>query len=143
MRIDWFEPEDGIRVRVARRGVQSSTGRHVLLLHGFCEYLEKYEPVFEALESRGHRVTAPEFRGHGRSTRLVADRRMGYVESFDDYLRDLLRFLESLGDDAPDSILAHSMGGHMALRLLRALPDRFERAVLVSPMMGLKTPFPL
>jgi len=62
------------------------------------------------------------------------------VRSYDDYLGDLDRFFTQVIKSRavlPCVVLAHSMGGHIALRYLHDHPDCVAKAVLTAPMIDI------
>ncbi|MFH1153480.1 MAG: alpha/beta hydrolase [Pseudomonadota bacterium] len=127
--------------------VQPRSGRPAgvaLVLHGRSEFLEKYWETICDLTSRGYGVVTLDWRGQGLSGRETPNRHKGYVQSFDDYVADLEsvydRFVKPL--DLPVTIVAHSMGAHVALRFMHDYPGLVSRAVLVSSMVEILTPFP-
>jgi len=111
----------------------------VLALPGRAEWIEKYGRVATALAARGYGLLAIDWRGQGLSARAVPDPRMGHVGHFDEYQTDLAAFLDAahaLGAARPAPVLAHSMGGCIALR---ALMDGLDApaVALSAPMWGL------
>ena len=111
---------DGFPLRTAVWSAPSGSARgSVVLLQGRAEFIEKYGETVGDLRARGFAVYALDWRGQGRSGRVLKDPRKGHVVSYKDYLRDLELFLERLVvPEAPRPIvvLAHSMGGHIVLR---------------------------
>lgn len=132
---------DGLALRAA---VSPGTGRGVvLLLHGRTEHLEKYASVAPKFTRRGFAVASLDWRGQGGSARLSADARIGHVVDFRSYQRDLAALLaapEVVELPGPRVVVAHSMGGCVALRALTlgALAGSEPAAVVFSaPMWGL------
>jgi lysophospholipase len=81
-----------------------------------------------------------DWRGQGLSDRPLADRQKPYVADFALYCADLDRFVRRLvmaDSGRPPSLLAHSMGGHIALRWLHEHEGAVERAVLMAPMVDI------
>jgi lysophospholipase len=112
----------------------------VLLLGGRSEFMEKYGETIADLHRRGFDVFSFDWRGQGLSSRLTDDPLKGYVASYDDYVKDLEVVVDRWVRPAariPLMILAHSMGGHIALRYVRDHPGIIDRAVLVSPMIDI------
>ena len=111
---------DGLPLRTAVWPAPPGGARgSVVLLQGRAEFIEKYGETVGDLHARGFAVYALDWRGQGRSGRVLKDPRKGHVVSYEDYLKDLALFLERLVlPDAPRPIvvLAHSMGGHIVLR---------------------------
>lgn len=91
----------------------------MVVLQGRAEFIEKYGETVGDLRARGFAVHALDWRGQGRSGRVLRDPRKGHVVSYNDYLSDLHLFLKTVVlPDAPWPIvvLAHFMGGHIVLR---------------------------
>src|SRR5690606_30564207 len=95
---------------------------HVLLLNGRTEFIEKYFETIDSLRARGLAVWTLDWRGQGRSDRLLDDAERGHVGRFEDFLDDLERFVTGSvlpgAAGAPLTLLAHSMGGNIGLRFL-------------------------
>lgn len=133
----WLTAADGVRLRVAV-WPQGSKGT-VLILTGRTECAEKYGRTAADLARRGYASLAIDWRGQGLSDRLAAMPMAGHVARFSDYQRDLdaVRVaLDSLHLPQPLFLLAHSMGGTIALR---ALIDGFpvQAAAFTGPMWGI------
>lgn len=133
----WLTTADGIRIRagvwpVGEKGT-------VLLFPGRSEYVEKYGLAAGDLKARGYATVVIDWRGQGLADRLLPDRMMGHVGSFQDYQHDVqsvLTLARGLGLPEPYYLLSHSMGGAIALRaLIRGLP--VKAAVFSSPMWGI------
>lgn len=134
------ERPGGIRLRAARfpAGGVAAGGR-CLFLSGYTEFIEKHLGSIGELTARGFEVTAFDWRGQGLSSRLLADRHKGHVDSMETHLGDLdavVRSVEGLSE-GPLTVVAHSMGAHLALRFCMRSPQRVARAVLVAPMLGI------
>lgn len=133
--------EDGRRIRYARFPANASPLKGtVTILQGRAEFIEKYFETVEDLRSRGFAVVAFDWRGQGGSERLIENRRRGYVDSFREYIRDVVAVLEqvSLPDcPGPHFGLAHSTGGLVTLLGHQRLRTVFDRVVLTAPLIGL------
>lgn len=134
-----FLAEDGARLRFARweptRGPRRGT---VCIVQGRGEFIEKYFEVISDLRRRGFAVATFDLRGQGYSSRPLADRSKGWVADFDDYDRDLRRFMKDvvLPDCPPPyHALGHSLGGHILLVSAVDPGSWFERMVLTAPMV--------
>lgn len=113
----------------------------VLLLQGRAECLEKYREIVGGLLARGLSVYSFEWCGQGLSECPRWGRRRGTARSFDAYLEELDRFRSNIWDGAegPRYLVAHSTGGHLALRAMAERGLRLAGAVLCAPMIDLKT----
>lgn len=85
--------------------------------------------------------------GQGLSSRLFpGDPHVGDIAKFSDYTDGLVSFLESINSETGQKpiVLAHSMGGAIALTALEENPELASKLVLVSPMLDIhisKLPF--
>ena len=111
----------------------------LLFLPGRGDYYEKYLETLDHGARRGWRVTALDWRGQGGSGRLGIDTVTGHVEDFALWLADLAAFWRqwSEGGDGPRIVIAHSMGGHLALRAVAEGLIDPDALVLAAPMLGL------
>ena len=109
-----------------------------VLLHGQTEFIEKYGEVIGELQNRGFTVATFDWPGQGGSYRLLPDALKAHIENFSAYDTALWTIMEQvvkpLGGAAP-VVLAHSMGGHIALRAMHHRPAAFKCAVLSAPML--------
>lgn len=137
MKFGTHQTAPGIKLRYATSIVHN--GIPLVLLNGRGEFIEKYEEVVQHLNARGYSVWTLDWRGQGLSTRVHADRLRGHIGSFDDYLSDLKHWLDAVvfpAVDRPPMMMAHSLGGHLALRLLTTHSQRFARTVVIAPLIG-------
>lgn len=128
LRVGWWAPAEA---RPDRGTIVLATGR--------AEFIEVYAETVADLLARGHHVIAFDFRGQGGSHRRAA--RGGHVDRFEDYVADLaavVRFANQEGLPRPYHVLAHSMGGLVALLAAPTLEREVERMVLAAPLLELK-----
>jgi alpha-beta hydrolase superfamily lysophospholipase len=121
-----------------RRHWQSSDPRAVMLLvHGIGEHSGRYAHVAEVLTAEGIDVVAIDLVGFGGS-----GGRRAYVESFDQYVDDVVDQLEEVRRlGLPTVLFGHSMGGLIALlAVLRAGAPRPEALVLSAPALAVGIP---
>jgi lysophospholipase len=147
IRTGYFTTADGTAIRNAIWSPESQQPRgSVVLLGGRKEFLEKYTETAADLNQRGFAVFGFDWRGQGLSSRMLSDRLKGFVRNYDDYVRDLEEFFQRVVRPEavrPIYLLAHSMGGHVALRYLHRQPVDIDKAVLTAPMLDINTkPFP-
>ena len=120
---------DGTRRRAPACGILGRRGAQplVAIFPGRTEMVEKYGPTVTDLTARGFDVAVIDWRGQGLSDRLCDPPLRGDVPDFADYQKDLRAYwawLDGVSTGARH-ILAHSMGGCIALR---ALVDGLPRA---------------
>ncbi len=134
----WFKTHDGLKIRY---GIWKPEGRpraSVVILGGRGEFLEKYNETIIELLDREMMVFSFDWRGQGLSSRMTSPASVGHVDSFEDYLADLHDFMLNIAGPSKSGqliMLAHSMGGHIALRYLADRQGIFDKAVLTSPMI--------
>jgi lysophospholipase len=137
---EWVTP-DGWPLRRLDWANPAGRGR-ILIQGGRGDVLEKYLETFAHFHARGWSVTAFDWRGQGGSGRLAPDPHVGHADDFAPWIADLGAVWHGWSAEmaGPRAILGHSMGGYL---VLRALLDRAvdpDAAVLVAPMLGLKSP---
>jgi pimeloyl-ACP methyl ester carboxylesterase len=120
---------DGEQVRMAYMDVQPATpnGRTVVLLHGRNFPSSYWAPVIRTLSEAGYRVVVPDQIGFGKSSKPAADLH------FDTLARNTLALMDHL-QIAKFDIVAHSLGGMLGVRIVRAFPDRVSRLLLAAPI---------
>src|SRR5215831_18645136 len=120
---------EGEDLRMAYMDVAPSqpNGRTVVLLHGRNFPASSWAPVIKVLSEVGYRVVVPDQIGFGKSSKP------GGELHFDTLARNTVALLNHLKIDKAD-IVAHSMGGMLAVRIARAYPDRVAHLVLTAPI---------
>ncbi|MFM9976191.1 MAG: alpha/beta fold hydrolase [Beijerinckiaceae bacterium] len=132
---------DGVTLRYARwRPTSRRTLGTICLIQGRAEFIEKYFETITQLRRRGFAVVAFDLRGQGGSERLLSDARKGHVDDFAEYGEDISTILQSVmipSMPKPYFAIAHSMGAAALLLALERGETRFERVVLLAPLIGL------
>ncbi len=126
---------DGTELLLRRWQPDGPARADILLVHGLGEHLGRYERTASSLAQRGFSVQGVDLRGHGES-----DGRRGHVDRWSDFHADL--DAASSGLRSPFLLLAHSMGGLVALDWLRERRDRVSAVVLSSPLLGVAVAAP-
>jgi pimeloyl-ACP methyl ester carboxylesterase len=120
---------DGEQLRMAYMDVTPAqpNGRTVVLLHGRNFPSSYWAPVIGMLSAAGYRVVVPDQIGFGKSSKPSGELH------FDTLARNTILLLDHLGIDKAD-IVAHSLGGMLAVRIARAYADRVTHLVLTAPI---------
>ena len=123
----------------------------VFLVHGYGEHLGRYEHVGRMLNALGLVVYGVDHQGHGMS-----EGERCHIEQFDDFVNDLLDYAEATLAGLPPTwqalprfLVAHSMGGAIAIRAASAFNaapvHRWDGLVLSGPCLVINpdeaTPF--
>jgi len=120
---------DGEALRMAYMDVAPAkpNGRTVVLLHGRNFPASYWAPVIKVLSGAGYRVVVPDQVGFGKSSKPQGDLHL------DNLARNTIALLDHLQIQKAD-VVAHSMGGMLAVRIARAFPDRVAHLVLTAPI---------
>ena len=124
-RIDW--PVSG----AGQRG-------SILFLPGRCDYYEKYLETLDGWSEQGWNVTASDWRGQSGSGRFSAELYTGDVPDFGIWVDDLAQLWARWIAETPGPhvLIAHSMGGHLAMRAVAEGKITPDALVLSTPMLG-------
>ncbi len=115
----------------------------VVISSGRTEAAIKYKELIFDLYNNGFSVYIFDHRGQGLSGRMLPDPEMGYIDNFENYVKDMKKFYDTVVTLKPHKnifLLAHSMGGAIAMTYLEEYPDDFTAAAFSSPMLGLPCP---
>lgn len=108
---------------------EQGTGRPLLLIHGFPLSKAIWEPQISGLSGTA-RLLAPDLRGHGKSEATPGPYAMDMLAE------DCLTLLDSLGVKQPVVVCGLSMGGYVALALVRNHPNRLAGLILAATRAG-------
>ena len=97
----------------------------LLLVHGGRDHCRNWDWVADKLRNRYH-IIAPDLRGHGDSAWSPDGN-----YAMDGFVYDLAQLIHQL-DLGPISIVAHSMGGNIALRYTGLYPQNVRKLVAIE-----------
>jgi pimeloyl-ACP methyl ester carboxylesterase len=103
---------------------EKGSGIPLILIHGFCETHEIWQPVVDPL-AQTNRVIAIDLPGFGKSAPLPAP------FSIDDAADAVGAFLKSIPDLQECIVLGHSLGGYVTLALAERFPERVSAFGLI------------
>ncbi len=109
-----------MNVRYTVRG----TGDPLLLLHGFCEFLETWDLNLHPL-GEYYQVYAMDLPGHGLSDKPYLDYNIAFFTDF------AVSFMQVMGIDHA-SIIGHSFGGAIGINIATSFPEKVDRLILES-----------
>jgi pimeloyl-ACP methyl ester carboxylesterase len=110
--------------------LQAGEGKPVVMLHGLGGTKASFLPTVGALAPQGHRVIAVDLPGFGDSDKPIGAR---YDAKF--FSQSVIALIDELGLDTTD-IVGHSLGGRVTLEVVMHAPERFNRAVLMTPSLA-------
>ena len=117
----------------------------VQIIHGMCEYAERYSPFAEFLNSQGYLVCAEDHLGHGKS--VLSEKELGYFNAqrstkivLDD-IRALHLAIKKQTEGKPYFILGHSMGSFFCRKYISLYGNEFNGAIIMGT--GFKDAFTL
>ncbi len=118
-----FVPLRHLRYHVRTWGTSQPGRPPLVLLHGWMDVGASWQFVVDAL-AEDRQVLAPDWRGFGLTESPPTD---SYW--FADYLADLDMLIDHWSADAPVDLVAHSMGGNVAMLYAGVRPARVRRLV--------------
>ncbi len=129
-RIDW----------AGKPGFDKKPRGSMLFLPGRGDHYEKYLETLAYYASRGWRVTAIDWRGQGGSGRLLRDPHVGHIDDFATWIDDIRQFyaIWKAENPGPHVVMAHSMGGHLAMRALVENAIDPDAVIMSAPMLSIQ-----
>jgi len=121
---------DGVPIHYIERG---SGPAAAVLIHGFLGHTYSFRYLIPEL-AKDRRVVAVDLKGSGYSSR---PEKGDY--SLTEQARLVIRLMDKLGIDRA-SVVGHSLGGEVAMRLAANWPERVEKLVLAASVSGDRIP---
>jgi lysophospholipase len=138
----YWTAKDGWQIRrIDFAPIGPSTRGALLFLPGRGDHYEKYIETLDHFARKGWRVTAIDWRGQGASGRLLDNPNVGHIDDFATWIADLKAFWAEwkAASPGPHVIVAHSMGGHLAMRALVEQAIDPDAVAMSAPMLGIQT----
>ena len=136
-----WSAQDGWQIRRIDWKPAAKARGSLLFLVGRGDHYEKYLETLQYYADAGWHVTSTDWRGQGGSGRLLADPHVGHIDDFATWITDLKAFWQDwkLSTPGPHVVLAHSMGGHLAMRALVEQVIDPKAVAMSAPMLGIQT----
>lgn len=135
-----FKTTDGADIRTGYLPCEESD-KLLIIAPGLSEFGEKYFGICQYFHDQGYSCAVIDWRGQGLSDRYFKNRHKRHSLNFDldaTHFHEWIRHLTA-NTNKDIYILAHSMGGHLALRALQLFPDITPKAFATSaPMVDLR-----
>ncbi len=136
----WTQTTDHLRLRLGLWENNSTPSGTVFIFPGRSEYIENFGLMATSLDNLGYSTFVIDWRGQGLSDRICKNKRMGHVQHFTDYQKDVAAMINSAVElelPKPWFLLGHSMGGCIGLRaLIEGLP--VTACAFTAPMWKIK-----
>lgn len=133
----YIPSSDGLSLRY-RYYYKKENKASIIIVHGFTEFLDKYEEMSVYFFEMGYNVFLYDQRGHGFSGRQVDDIELAHVDNFSDYAEDLRIVIDDVVlpviGNSPLYLYSHSMGGAVTTLYLEKY-GHAAAAILSSPMV--------
>jgi alpha-beta hydrolase superfamily lysophospholipase len=124
---------DGLAIAAADDTLEGARAR-VVIVHGYAEHMGRYAGLVRDLTAAGFECHLFDLRGHGSS-----GGERGHVARYDDYLDDLALVLAHVRETAarplPLLVVAHSLGGLIALSYVRREGHGIDALAVSSPFL--------
>jgi pimeloyl-ACP methyl ester carboxylesterase len=130
-----FVTDDGVRIVYGDHG--PADGPPVVLCHGLAASARQFAADAEYFAALGYRVLVPNLRGHGDSGRAAGGGIADY--SISRMAADQVQMLDHAGA-GPVHWVGNSLGGILALELLKANAHRFRTLAMFGTSFSLKLP---
>ncbi len=128
---------DGLQLFYEYFLVENAVG-NVVIVHGLSEFTKKFYEVAFFFLKRGYNVFLYDQRGHGYSERETSAPQALLVKSYDDYVKDLESFVDTVVERVsplPLCFYSHSMGGAVVGLYMQRHPEKAKKAIFSSPMI--------
>ncbi|WP_338367528.1 alpha/beta fold hydrolase [uncultured Pseudoalteromonas sp.] len=114
----------------------------LVISSGRVEGADKYKELLWELYNNNYAIFIVDHQGQGRSYRHLKNKHKGYVEHFKNYSADLNQFSQDVVDThwrGNKVLVAHSMGGAIALNYLAEYQHSYQGVFLSAPMLNIFT----
>ena len=122
-----FKGYDNVEI-YAKKDIVENPKANVVIVHGICEHLDRYDYLVSKLNKQGYNVYRYDARGHGRS-----GGKRGDLNKYQDYLDDLDKYIDLVKQEYPNLkiiLLGHSMGGLVSTSYASVYKDKIDYLVL-------------
>ena len=136
-----FLGEKGVTIRYRKFEVAGEKGAIVFAPGRGESYLTYPELEYDLVQA-GYSIYVLDHRSQGFSGRITPDSQVVTVESYDYYVADLAKFVDTVVNAVPHArryLLTNSMGGAIGALYLDRHPGVFDRAVMSVPMFEINT----
>lgn len=145
-KMDTFVSFDGTEIAysVLKRSKIQKSDTAIVVITGYSESMLKYRELVYDLRETNADFYLMDHRGMGLSERKLEAKSRVFINSFNEYVKDLEKYLYDIADIKSYKnkiLIAHSMGGGVSTYFLIDNPDVFDCAILSAPMYEIKAGF--
>ena len=134
-----FNSEPGIELRTGLIDAGNAKGT-IVVVPGWTGFAELSMSTIVAFNKAGYRVAHIEYRGQGKSTRLLRNPEKGHVESYAARAKEVAAFAETVRiEDKPLFFFSESMGAHITLRMAAEQSLDVDAYALLVPLVKMNT----
>lgn len=137
---NYIRSSDGQRIRYGKSVISKPRGI-IVLAPGQSEFIEIYFELANEFNRNDFDVWIIDWKGQGGSDHVGLDKSRA-LNNFSNDQQDLKTFVQEVvvrKEGLPLILLAHSMGAHIALRMLEDSPNLVDLSILTAPMITVKT----
>ena len=139
---------DGERLQAARFESDTSvkTKGIIQIIHGFGEHIGMYIELASFFTAKGYCCVTHDQRGFGKmpeKTKAQVNLSRGVVPGYSYFLQDadtIRKAIKEWYPGIPIILYGHSMGGNIAINILRTQPNAYKKAILEAPWLRLYKP---
>lgn len=131
-----FQTFDGTRLYMVKDYVDQPKGV-IVIVHGLCEHLGRYDYVTEKLNQAGYSVCRFDHRGHGKS-----DGKKVYYSCWTEISDDVNAVVDMVKAENADTklfVLGHSMGGYATTCFASRFPGKADGIILSGALTRYNT----
>ena len=136
----FFPINEKDKLRIAFWNLDSEKGT-IILQSGRTEFIEKYYEVISEFVERGFAVAMMDWRGQGLSSRKASNKKIGHIDKFETYDKDLVRVInECFKSKCPGPFIGfgHSMGGCLMASYFISSENILSKCILCAPMVSVR-----
>lgn len=134
---NFINPDTGHEIYYRTAFIDNPKGI-IFCLPGLSEYGEKYIETARDLNKAGYNVAIIDWAYQGFSCRLKDDPNKRHSDGYDSDISDLHYLINNeIKSPFPVFIMAHSMGGNIALRYAAQYPDKIKAVATSAPMLSI------
>ncbi len=138
-KIKTLEIPHSIKIRYGIYSREEEIEQYILFLNGHGEFIEKYDYLPDDLELPPHYAFLTwDHRGQGASG---GEPRL-HIENYEEMAKDAQFVVKTLVGNKPYKVIAHSMGGLIALYSTMKGYLAPERLIMSAPLFGIQHPIP-